>query len=301
MTDAVAARFRGIHKTTYTYSAPVYLTTHTIRLRPRPDPGQVVHDFGIEIDPAPAGLTSGLDAWGNNVVWAWFAGQYDRLEITSRFDVERIRTNPYDFVVTHEAAARIPPVYAAEESAALAPYTITDDPGPDVRALAETVAHASGHDVLTFARDLASRIAERCDIVVRPIGEAYRGAQTLAEGSGSCRDLAVLYIEACRHVGIASRFVSGYVEERPDGEPRELHAWAGVYVPGGGWRGYDPTQGLAVTTGHITLAVANVPAGAASVTGTFVGDGARSGLHSTIEFDVQRGTPVARRALPENA
>jgi len=113
-----------------------------------------------------------------------------------------------------------------------------------------------------------------------------RGQDTLANREGSCRDMAVLYIEACRHVGIASRFVSGYVERRPPGEPRELHAWAGVYVPGAGWRGFDPTQGLAVSNRHLTLATAAQPAGAAPVTGSFGGNGATATLESSIEFDV---------------
>jgi transglutaminase-like putative cysteine protease len=293
MTAPASSRFRGFHTTTYTYSEPVFLESHTIRLRPRPDPGQLVHGFSIDIDPVPDGITSGLDAWGNNVDWAWFSGEHERLEITSRFDVERVRTNPYDFVVTNAAEARVPPLYPAHEVAALAPYMVASDPGPHVRAFAEEVARAASHDVLTFARELAERIHDRCEMIVRPEGDAYPGAQTLDEGKGSCRDFAVLYVEACRHIGVASRFVSGYVEHRAPDEPRELHAWAGVYLPGGGWRGYDPTQGLAVSTGHITLAVANVPKGAGSVSGSFVGNGATSRLESTIEFDVEM-VPVDR-------
>lgn len=123
-------------------------------------------------------------------------------------------------------------------------------------------------------------------MIVRPEGEPFSGEATLEQGRGSCRDYAVLYIEACRHMGIASRFVSGYVEERAEGEPRELHAWAGVYVPGGGWRGYDATQGVAVSTGHVTLAVAGQPAGAAPVTGRFSGDG-KAELSSSISLEIE--------------
>src|SRR5207302_8272520 len=119
-------------------------------------------------------------------------------------------------------------------------------------------------------------------MIVRREGAPMRGQDTLANREGSCRDLAMLYIEACRYVGIASRFVSGYVDRRLPGEARELHAWAGVYVPGAGWRGFDPTQGLAVSTRHLTLAAAGQPARAAPVAGSVLGDGAKPALESNI-------------------
>jgi transglutaminase-like putative cysteine protease len=287
MTNAagVMKRFTGTHRTTYTYSHPVFLDPHTIRLRPRSDPGQLVHDFSIDIDPAPAGVSSVLDAWGNYVEYAWFSGSHESLEITTRFDVERVRTNPYDFIVPSEEAAALPPTYPDHELDALQPYLKKPDIGEGVRDLATATAASTGN-TLDFAAKLAVEVRDRIDMIVRPEGDPYAGQETLEGRRGSCRDMAVLYIEACRHVGIASRFVSGYVEQHNEGEPRDLHAWAGIYVPGGGWRGFDPTQGLAVSTGHVTLAVAGVPAGAASVTGTFVGADAPSELASTISFDV---------------
>jgi transglutaminase-like putative cysteine protease len=263
----------------------VFLDPHTIRLRPRSDPGQLVHDYAIEIDPAPAGLSPVLDAWGNYVEYAWFSGSHERLVITTRFDVERVRANPYDFIVPSEEAAALPPRYPDHEIDALQPYLKKLDIGEGVRELATATAASTGN-VLDFAAKLAVAIGDRIDMIARPEGDPYGGQETLDLGRGSCRDTAVLYIEACRHVGIAARFVSGYVEHHDEGEPRDLHAWAGIYVPGGGWRGFDPTQGLAVSTGHVTLAAAGVPAGAASVTGTFVGADAPTELQSTIDFDV---------------
>jgi transglutaminase-like putative cysteine protease len=288
MTGPATKRFKGTHVTTYEYSAPVFLTPHTMRLRPRPDPGQVVHDYGIKISPQPAGMTAGLDAWGNSVEWAWFSGEHERLEITTTFDVERVRLNPYDFIVNDAQGTLVPPIYADYTRAALQPYlTLPYDPGDDVRKLADVVADTVGHDILEFPRELAVAIQSRCEMIARPSGKPYRGAELLAEGRGSCRDMAVLFIEACRHVGVASRFVSGYVEMHPPDEPRELHAWAGVYLPGGGWRGFDPTQGLAVATGHVTLAVADSSTGAAPVTGTFAADaGATSKLTTVVDFQV---------------
>ncbi len=282
-------RFRGSHTTVYSYPEPVYLEPHTIRLRPRPDPGQLVNDYAISIDPAPAGISSVLDAWGNNVDWVWFSGTHERLVIETRFDVERVRTNPYDFIVPSEQAVALPPTYADHDRTALRAY-LDAVAGTGVRELAETTAAETGN-VLDFAAKLGVAIRDGIDMIVRPEGDAYIGQQVLDQGRGSCRDMAVLFIEACRHVGIASRFVSGYVEHHPESEPRELHAWAGIYVPGGGWRGFDPTQGLAVSTGHVTLAVAGDPSGAAPVTGSFRGEGGPSSLETTVTFDVEDSTP----------
>ncbi len=284
-------RFEGTHVTTYRYSAPVFLEPHKVRLRPRSDPAQVVHEFSIDIKPQPAGITEALDAWGNNVTWAWFSGQHDTLEITTRFVAERVRVNPFDFVVPTTEGTLIPPTYPSDERTALDPYFHHEetwaDPRSSVRKLADEIAESSGRRVVAFASELARRIHAECRVIVRPEGAPLAAEETLLAGDGSCRDLAVLYVDACRHVGIASRFVSGYVEARPVGEPRELHAWAGVYVPGAGWRGYDPTQGLAVSTGHVTVATAASPSGAAPVTGSFrASDVVQATLTSSIELDI---------------
>jgi transglutaminase-like putative cysteine protease len=285
-------RFTGTHRTTYTYSAPVFLHPHKIRLRPRSDAGQYLREYSLNITPKPDGMTEALDAWGNNVSWVWFSGQHETLEITIRFVVDRVRLNPFDFIVPTIEGATLPPAYPSDERAALQPY-FSSEPGPRVRRLAEEVAEQAGGQVVDFATALAERLHENGKMIVRPEGAPMRGQETLAACEGSCRDIAVVYIEACRHVGIASRFVSGYVERHVEGEPRELHAWAGVYVPGAGWRGFDPTQGLAVSTGHITLATAASPSGAAPVTGSFIGDnGVEATLDSHIELEIE-GNGVA--------
>lgn len=279
-------RFTGRHVTTYTYSAPVFLQPHKMRLRPRSDPGQFLREFSIDIDPTPDGLTESLDAWGNNVTWAWFSGTHDKLQITTHFVADRLRVNPFDFIVPTHAGSTLPPAYPSDERAALVPY-FASEAGPKVRRLAEDVAEKSGGMVVDFATALAERIQRGVRYISRAEGTPWRGQETLANGEGSCRDMAVLYVEACRHVGIAARFVSGYVERHLEGAPRELHAWAGVHVPGAGWRGFDPTQGLAVSTGHITIATAANSSGAAPVTGTFTGtNGVEAKLESTIELEV---------------
>ncbi|MEX2538575.1 MAG: transglutaminase family protein [Actinomycetota bacterium] len=280
-------RFRGSHHTLYEYPAPVYLQPHTIRLRPRSDPWQIVRDWEIVIDPKPGGINEGIDAWGNDVVWAWFEGDHTTLEISTRFMVDTLQENPFDFLVPDERSATLPPEYSDETRAALTAFLAPPPYGPEVHALADEAAQAADGKVANFPSELVTRIHERCRQIVRPEGDPWFGETTLNAGEGSCRDQTMLFMEACRHVGVAARFVSGYVEApAPDGIS-ELHAWASVYLPGGGWRGFDPTQGLAVSTGHVTLAASAEPAGASPVTGSFRGDATPTAPKSWIDLDVQ--------------
>jgi transglutaminase-like putative cysteine protease len=290
-------RFRGSHHTLYEYSAPVYLLPHTIRLRPRSDPLQIVRDWEIEIDPKPIGMTEGIDAWGNDVVWAWFEGEHETLEIGTRFTVDTLQENPFDFVVPDELDAMLPPTYSEETRTALTPFLAQPLLSPEVWALADEAALAANGTTVGFPSELARLIHERVRQTTRPEGDPWFGATTLNAGEGSCRDQAVLFVEACRHRGVAARFVSGYVEALPPDGVRELHAWASVYLPGGGWRGYDPTSGLAVATGHVTLAASAGSAGASPVTGSFRGDAPPAAPKSWIDIEIQRresnGTPAS--------
>lgn len=279
-------RFTGSHRTTYEYSAPVFLEQHTIRLRPRSDPRQHVRQYSIDITPTPDGLTEGIDALGNDVTWAWFSGRHEQLEIVTNFVVETRGENPFDFVVPTSDNEGLTPAYTFEERAALTPYlaspaTMT----PSLHELAAEAVRAANGSIVAFPGELAKRIHERCEMVYRAYGPPLPASETLVAGRGSCRDLAVLFMDACRLVGVAARFISGYVAQRPPGESPDLHAWAGIYIPGGGWLAFDPSLGLAVSDGHVKLAAAAVAAGAAPIEGSFLSGGATSNLTYAIELD----------------
>ena len=272
--------------TRYAYTMPVFLDPHTIRLRPRSDPRQKVIEFSIDIAPYPDGFTEGIDAWGNDVMWAWFSQTHEALEITTRFVVETDHENPFDFITPSPDAEGLSPSYNEDEREALAPYLLSHQQESTVRALADEAARAVDGAIVAFPGELARLIHDRCEMVYRPVGGPLPAAETLLTGRGSCRDLTVLFMEACRSIGVASQFVSGYVAQRPVGEDPELHAWAGVYIPGGGWRAYDPSLGLAVSDGHVKLAAAARPAGAAPIDGAYRSGGAQSTLFSRIWLDV---------------
>ena len=183
--------------------------------------------------------------------------------------------------------------YPSGLAAQLSPY-LAVPPGqgidsasmPSVLEMAQSVLQQANGNVGQFLTQLAQSIQSRCDYQQRLEGEALAPAVTLSQGSGTCRDFAVLFVAVCRAVGIAARFVSGYQEGDPEG-PHDLHAWAEAYVPGGGWRGFDPTLGLAVGDRHITLATAIEPKQAGPVIGRLhPGQKAETSLESHIELTV---------------
>ncbi|GIX47502.1 MAG: transglutaminase [Candidatus Tectimicrobiota bacterium] len=278
-------RFAITHTLAYTYSRPVFLEPLTVRLRPRCDSWQRLHHFRLQVDPPPAGLSECIDLDGNATASVWFTGLHHYLTVTATAEVETLRANPFDYVLA-ATAVTLPFAYAEAQRAVLAPYCQPLAPAAAVADFARAVLHEVGGATVAFLSTLARRIAEHCTQVVRPRGEPWPAAQTLAQRRGACRDLAVLFLEACRAVGLAARFVSGYHEGEVPPKEHQLHAWAEVYLPGAGWRGYDPSLGLAVADRHVALAAGRTPQDAAPLTGTFRGTGATSSLQATIRLQV---------------
>ncbi len=274
-----------IHSTVYRYSNAVYLEPHTIRLRPREHAAQRLLGFSLEIEPAPAGRAEILDQDGNAVTHAWFDGTTSSLTIRTAFELETLRTNPFDFLLT--AGDRdIPVQYEEALRTPLVPY-LRAGHDPAVRSFAQEIANASAWNTMEFLAALNRRLFETTKHVTRRDGAPHPPGRTLADGEGSCRDTAVLFCAACRSMGIAARFVSGYERDAAlQSAGGDLHAWVEVYLQGGGWRGYDPSRGLAAADAHVAVAAASDPLLAAPVAGTFRGD-AVSGMTYSIAMQVR--------------
>ncbi|MEP0843124.1 MAG: transglutaminase family protein [Phycisphaerae bacterium] len=286
-------RFRIAHSTRYTYGGPVALAPHVLRLRPRCDGRQRLIRFELRIDPKPVGRAETLDLDGNVTTEVWFLGQTDLLEIAAETEVETFARNPFDYIVTHVPALSLPVGYPAELEPLLAGYRRPARADGAVARLAERLARRSGGNALTFLSLLAEEIRETISYAAREVGEVRPAEATLERGAGSCRDLAVLFIEAARCAGAAARFVSGYQFDGPE-EARQMHAWAEVYLPGGGWRGYDPTSGLAVDETHVPLAAGAAPAMAAPVSGWFSGGEVSTRLQVDLRLE---SLPAVRQEL----
>lgn len=283
------ARFAIRHVTSYRYSKPVFLEPHILRLRPRCDWRQRLLSYSLRIDPEPAGLSWGLDAFGNERAQVWFNGLTERLEAAVEATVETLSDNPFDYLPAMEAQ-RLPPVFPPEETPALMPYLPRRYPcaGPDdpLGALVAGLT-AARPNVPDFLWALNSRLFSTLEKIERAEPGELSPRELLASGRGACRDAAVLFMEACRMLGIPARYVSGYQAGDPEVETGELHAWVEAYTPGGGWRGFDPTHGLAAAAHHVILACAATPAQTAPIAGSFRATGATARLSHDIRLQVQ--------------
>ena len=273
--------FEISHTTFYRYGEPVFLEPHVLRLRPRSDPFQRLDRFELAVVPQPSGATQILDAENNPATVVWFEGTTDRLEIRTAAAVETLRANPFDYLVIAPEAQHLPARYPPEDERALGPYRASG-PKNSVTSFALDLAAVSQGDTLGFLAALNGKLYREWGHEVREEGDPYPAEQTLREQRGSCRDLTVLFMAACRSVGLAARFVSGYQEGDPTQEQRHMHAWPEVFLPGAGWRGYDPTHGLAVADRPVALAASAEPAGAAPSRGSFRGRGSASEMEARI-------------------
>jgi transglutaminase-like putative cysteine protease len=263
----------------------VFLNPHTIRLQPRSDASQRLVDFQLSLSPQPQGRCGAMDAEGNATTVVWFEELTDKLEIVTQATVDTLRLNPFDFLLTR-ANAELPVPYGRDVQPLLVAsrqrVSIPSRTDP-VRAMADELLRATERKLPKFLMSLCNRIYDVWRPIHREVGEPWPPEQTFERQSGSCRDLAWFFVDACRSVGLASRFVSGYQEGDEEQHRRELHAWGEVYIPGAGWRGFDPTHGMAVADRHVAVAAAVRPSGAAPIEGSFRG----SGVSATIEYELQ--------------
>jgi len=277
-------RIQVHHSTHYVYDSAVFLEPHTFRLRPRNDGAQRLLSYRLDILPAPAGRADCLDQDGNVAVEAWFDGKLTEWGIESEFEIETLRENPFDYVAS-SGMLSLAPVYPESVAASLTPYLESAKPSAAVRQFAASAAAAAGGHTLEFLTVLNRRLFEGFGHEVRDAGPPHPPDVTLGLKAGTCRDLVVLFAAAARAVGIPTRFVSGYEAGAAEQDKSNLHAWAEVYLQGGGWRGYDPSAGLAASTRHVAVAAAADPRLAAPVTGTIRGS-ARSEMRFALAMQL---------------
>jgi transglutaminase-like putative cysteine protease len=263
-------RLSATHSTVYRYDSPVYLEPHIVRLRPRMNGAQRLLAFDLQIAPTPAGTTECLDQDGNSALKVWFSAPTRELSVTSRFTVELLRENPFDYLLIGESL-NLPLWYREPLCAALTPYRQDAHVAESVKQYAKSVAANAQWNAQSFLTALSRQIYQTFRQTVRLDGLPWPSDRTLGRMEGSCRDLAVLFCDVCRVMGIAARFVSGYECASADRQDSYMHAWAEVYLPVIGWRGYDPARGLAVSNTHVAVAAGFDPDLASPVAGSYSG------------------------------
>jgi len=278
-------QFTVRHNTHYRYSRPVQFGPHRLRFHPRDDGAQRVIDHQLSITPTPLGWNEHLDLEGNRVTQVWFEEETDRFDIEVDMQVETLRRNAFDFILMPEAA--VLPIDHEHDLICARAYLERIEPDDAVTAFAAELSLAVNRDSLGFLNELNHQLFADFSHIHRDTGTPQSPALTLESRRGACRDLAVLFVECCRSEGIAARFASGYQKGDLESERRHLHAWPEVYLPGAGWRGFDPTHGEAIADTHVTIAAAAHPRDTMPVSGSFEGEGATSTLNYTVEIQVQ--------------
>lgn len=266
-------RLRIRHETVYRYTRPVPLLEHRLMLFPRGGPDVAVRSASLVIGPEPA-LAWSEDAAGNTVATATFAEPTAALSIAAEHVVDHQGEAWPIFRIAPEAHS-YPFDYAADLRQDLAPALATN-PGEADDLVARWVRGLAGEgstDTLTLLQRISTDVNRRIAYLVRGEEGTQTAAETLGSASGSCRDLAALFIEGVRALGLAARAASGYLHdpEAPPGMTAATHAWAQVFLPGAGWIAFDPTAGRVGSHGLVTAAVGRSSDRVLPVVGGFAG------------------------------
>lgn len=266
-------RYKIIHRTYYNYSTNVMLGPHNLLLRPREDYELRIESFILKTTPDST-LLWHRDVEGNSVAIANFTLPTSQLVIESEVIIQQYNESPLNFMVT-DYAIRYPFTYQEDDNILLSAYrTLADQ--ETINVLNKWIGNfwQSGETIQTYTllQRIAEYIYQTLSYKVREEPGVQSARQTLSYGTGSCRDFAFLFIEAARCMGLASRFVSGYLyAPLMSNEIGSTHAWAEVYLPGAGWKGFDPTIGKIVGSDHIAVAVARLPEAVPPIAGSFIG------------------------------
>src|SRR5260221_2362235 len=265
------------HVTRYRYDRPVALGPQVIRLRPAPHCRTGILAYSLKVTPAEHFVNWQQDPNGNWLARFVFAERTTEFSITVDLRADMSVVNPFDFFVD-PVATNFPFVYPSEFDEELAPYLSKEAPGPLLAAYVQSISREP-KKIVDFIVELNQRLQRDIKYLVRMDPGVQAPEETLKLASGSCRDTAWLLVHILRHIGLASRFVSGYlIQLVPDlkaldgpagstSDFTDLHAWTEVYLPGAGWVGLDPTSGLLTGEGHLPLAATPHYRAAAPITG----------------------------------
>jgi uncharacterized protein (DUF2126 family)/transglutaminase-like putative cysteine protease len=265
------------HKTHYTYDRPVAHDPHTVRLRPAPHCRTPILSYSQRVLPKKHFINWQQDPFSNFLARLVFPEKTNELLIEVDLVAEMAVYNPFDFFLEPEAE-KYPFVYNPDLKKELAPFLEAAPTGPLLQEYLRTIDRSEMR-TNDFLVNVNRRIWKDTKYLIRMEPGVQTPEETLKLRSGSCRDSAWLLVNLFRHLGIAARFVSGYLIQLtadiksidgpsgPENDFTDLHAWAEVFLPGAGWIGLDATSGLLAGEGHIPLACSPHPTGAAPVEG----------------------------------
>ncbi|WP_269613456.1 transglutaminase family protein [Prochlorococcus marinus] len=273
------------HTLVYTYEIPVSLDEHLICLKPRSNGFQKLCNYELEIFPSSHSIFPMLSENGDDIFKVVFSGSTNSLTIKSKSEIET-KVHPDLFQLENNYDLSLP--LKIESNNTLIGFIKGWFPNgqhdPAAIKIAQEALAGINNNVLDFLYQLIELIKDRVKYTPRHLGPAWTSGRTLSERVGSCRDLAILLMETCRCVGIPSRFVSGYQFMDQPPNKYELHAWTEVFIPGLGWRGFDPSGCGLINQNYVALASSSMSELVAPVRGTFVGP---SKLKSELNWNIE--------------
>ena len=265
------------HITRYQYSQEAQLGPQLVKLRPAPHCRTPILEYHLQIKPLDHLINWQQDAFSNHIARLVFPNKTNHLEIRVDLIAELIPINPFDFYLD-SSAEHHPLTYDKNTYDGLLPYLKVTESGPLFNQFIQKIP-AEKRRTIEFIIFINQLVFNQIAYLVRHEPGVQSVEETLSKGLGSCRDSTWLLVQVFRQLGLAARFVSGYlIEARPEwhnlNSPSdtqeniaELHAWCEVFIPGAGWIGLDPTSGLLATEGHIPLACAPEPESAMPIYG----------------------------------
>ena len=273
-----------VHKTKYTYSENVFIQPHYLRFMPRETPLNKLESFHLTISPAPMGLSYLNDSENNHEHFCWFSGNYRKLSIQAESVVIVQESNPLSFLMSPNYYLDLPFIYDPFLRGTLHATLIDGKIDSPLIKYGNHILAESSYETISFIINLTSQIYTDFELEFRLEGEPLTADKTYDLKKGSCRDLSWMQIQLLRHQGIAARFVSGYYFMEVDNPQFELHSWVEVYLPGGGWVGFDPSHGIMTGSSHIPICSSSHYQNTMPVSGSFRGT-ATSRLETSLSIN----------------
>jgi len=272
------------HKTEYHYKEPVSFGVHRAMIRPLEGHDVHIDTLQLKIEPE-ADVRWVRDVYGNSIAIITFAKAAKTLRVASDVTVDLYHDDSLSCLIDPESRS-YPFQYASNEQMELLLYRVPSYPhdGPALKNwLRDLYVPGQLIDTAELLTKLNTKIFQTLKYENREEAGVRLPCQTLALGSGSCRDFAVLMMEAARHWGFGARFVTGYIQ-MAEGQHGATHAWTEIYLPGAGWRGFDPTNNKPAGTEHVPVAVSSEQEKAMPLSGTWAGP---SDAFDRMEVSVQ--------------
>lgn len=261
-----------IHETEYAYQSEVFFEPHYFRFKPKGTPYSELESFNLQVSPEPSGISEQSDVENNTLHFSWFEGMHSKLNIKATSVLTIKPYNAFNFLLSPSSHNQLPFSYSNTLQNLLKPCLEIITISESLKKYGEEIMSKANNNTLSFLSELTNHIHKDFVLEIREVGEPYLPEVTFELKRGSCRDFAWMQIQLLRHFGIAARFASGYFYIEAEDPKFELHGWTEVFLPGAGWIGFDPSNGIRTTNMYFPVCSSANYLNTMSVSGSVRGD-----------------------------